>query len=351
MKILFLGDSKSYNTISWLSDLKNEIKSIDIEIISLANDGLNKNFLSKILILFSFLQKTKQTIKTFDPDILIAYRTTSYGFLGSLTGFHPFVVAQQGQSDLSLKKGFKRFILSKLRKLCLKKADLIHVWTLHQKKSVLKNNIPEQKILLKPRGINLDIFSFNGSRDLKENHIIITRSLYPEYNHLKLIRVIENLISINCNFKLSIVGKGPQKDNIIKIINDLKLNDNIIMHGSLSQVEVSNLLKKSKIYVSLNMIEGLSASLIEAMACGCVPIVADIPGNSIINNKLNGFRVDVNDVKEISCIMNEILIEDEKRLKIIAENKKIVNEQFDSKKNLKIFTDNYKNLIDNYRNA
>ena len=227
MKILFLGDSKSYNTISWLSDLKNEIKSIDIEIISLANDGLNKNFLSKILILFSFLQKTKQTIKTFDPDILIAYRTTSYGFLGSLTGFHPFVVAQQGQSDLSLKKGFKRFILSKLRKLCLKKADLIHVWTLHQKKSVLKNNIPEQKILLKPRGINLDIFSFNGSRDLKENHIIITRSLYPEYNHLKLIRVIENLISINCNFKLSIVGKGPQKDNIIKIINDLKLNDNI----------------------------------------------------------------------------------------------------------------------------
>ena len=61
--------------------------------------------------------------------------------------------------------------------------------------------------------------------------------------------------------------------------------------------------------------------------------------------------MDVNDVKEISCIMNEILIEDEKRLKIIGENKKIVNEQFDSKKNLKIFTDNYKNLIDNYRNA
>jgi len=46
------------------------------------------------------------------------------------------------------------------------------------------------------------------------------------------------------------------------------------------------------VYVSLVSIEGVSASLLEAMACGIFPIVPDIPANRLwIKDGVNGFLI------------------------------------------------------------
>ena len=49
------------------------------------------------------------------------------------------------------------------------------------------------------------------------------------------------------------------------------------------------LLQQSNIYISMPITEGVSASLFEAMACYCYPIVTDILGNkSWITHRENG---------------------------------------------------------------
>jgi len=44
--------------------------------------------------------KNKKIIKLHNPDIVIAERTTSYGFLAVLCGVKPAIIAQQGITDL-----------------------------------------------------------------------------------------------------------------------------------------------------------------------------------------------------------------------------------------------------------
>jgi len=51
-------------------------------------------------------------------------------------------------------------------------------------------------------------------------------------------------------------------------------------------------LRRSQVYVSLVSTEGVSSSLLEAMACGVFPIVPDIPANRLwIEDGKNGFLV------------------------------------------------------------
>jgi hypothetical protein len=56
---------------------------------------------NRILRIFEFkLAILKTGIKLQRPDMVIAERTTSYGFLAALSGVKPVAIAQQGITDL-----------------------------------------------------------------------------------------------------------------------------------------------------------------------------------------------------------------------------------------------------------
>lgn len=77
--------------------------------------------------------------------------------------------------------------------------------------------------------------------------------------------------------KLTLIGDGPEKDNILSLIKELGLSKHVILTGMVKNP--SEILKEADIFVFPSIIEGLSNSLIEAMASGLPCIATNIPGN------------------------------------------------------------------------
>jgi glycosyltransferase involved in cell wall biosynthesis len=92
--------------------------------------------------------------------------------------------------------------------------------------------------------------------------------------------------------------------------------------------------------------EGVSASLFEAMASNCYPIVTDIPGNrSWIKNRENGQLVTIDDFKTLAEEILWAFENKEIRKAAVLKNRQFVEENADYKTNMKIIADKYHELI------
>ncbi len=93
--------------------------------------------------------------------------------------------------------------------------------------------------------------------------------------------------------------------------------------------------------------EGVSASLFEAMACNCYPIVSDIPGNqSWITHRENGQLIEVDNIEMLAEELIWSFENPELRNQAIIRNRKFVEENATYNINMKIIADQYHELID-----
>lgn len=90
--------------------------------------------------------------------------------------------------------------------------------------------------------------------------------------------LLKSLKGLKCDidFVCSIVGEGPYRRNLEKMVEEYELTGKVLFKGWISPEKVVHLLKEAHIYVLPSHSEGLPNSLIEAMACGLPCIVTDI---------------------------------------------------------------------------
>ncbi|MEO8253335.1 MAG: glycosyltransferase [Flavobacterium sp.] len=346
-KILFLGESYRADAITWMKGLR---EFGDFEIICWELQTPNNSFLNRILrtLEFSFAPITiRKIIRQQKPDMLIAERTTSYGFLAALSGLKPTVIAQQGKTDLwpeySVTIPFKKL----LQNYAFKKATLIHAWGPIMAEHMKKSKVDMTKVLVLPKGIDLEKFENKNNSDSDKIQAIVTRSLLPEYRHDIILKAFGILHQKGIDFCLTIIGDGKQIDFLKTIVKELNIENKVIFTGKIPNTELPKLLQESNIYISMPITEGVSASLFEAMACGCYPIVSSISGNqSWINHRENGQLITVDDFEMLA---NEILWAFENRAirnEAIIKNRKFIEDQVNYKTNMKIIADKYHELID-----
>ncbi len=99
-KILFLGETYRADAQTWMNGLREfgDFELVSWELKTPSNGGFNRLF-RIIEYAFSWI-RLLQLIRKEQPDMVIAERTTSYGFLAALSGIRPVVIAQQGITDL-----------------------------------------------------------------------------------------------------------------------------------------------------------------------------------------------------------------------------------------------------------
>jgi len=92
---------------------------------------------------------------------------------------------------------------------------------------------------------------------------------------LKLTQALCQVVNIVPGVEALIVGEGSARAEIQEI---LQKDPNLPVHlvGFVDQEQVKNYLLQSHVFVLLSDYEGLPVSLIEAMACGLVPVCLDI---------------------------------------------------------------------------
>ena len=278
--------------------------------------------------------------------MVIAERTTSYGYLAAISGLKPMAIAQQGITDLWPHNSPLYIFKKRLQDYAFKKADLIHAWGNSMAEHMKESNVDMDKVMILPKGINLDFFEFNDASDGTLINAVVTRSLEPEYKHDLILKAFSIVKQKNIPFKLTIIGDGTELKKLKWLAKELKIDNEVNFVGRINNNDIPKFLQQANFYISTPITEGVSASLFEAMASGCLPIVSDLPGNrSWIQQKENGILVTIENEFNLAEEIEWAFKNTNFTKKAIVENRKFVEENANYKINMKKIAFTYHDLI------
>jgi glycosyltransferase involved in cell wall biosynthesis len=106
-----------------------------------------------------------------------------------------------------------------------------------------------------------------------------------------------------------------------------------------------DLLPQAHVYVSVPESDATALSTLEAMACGCFPVVSDLPSqDGLITDGVNGFRVPVGDPVRLAEKIALALSKPELRRAAAISNQALVRSQGLLEPNMQILEGWYRKL-------
>ena len=344
-RILFFGETYRADAITWINGLK-EFGDFEIVTWELKTSSNGFNRIIRLFELAKAILTIKSIVKKFNPDMVIAERTTSYGYLAAISGLKPMAIAQQGITDLWPHNSPLYIFKKRLQNYAFKKADLIHAWGNSMAEHMKVSNVDMDKVMILPKGINLDFFQFNDASDGTLINAVVTRSLEPEYKHDLILKAFSIVKQKSIPFKLTIIGDGTELKKLKWLAKELKIDNEVNFVGRINNNDIPKFLQQANFYISTPITEGVSASLFEAMASGCLPIVSDLPGNrSWIQQKENGILVTIENEFKLAEEIEWAFKNTDFTKKAIVENRKFVEENANYKINMKKIAFTYHDLI------
>ena len=110
---------------------------------------------------------------------------------------------------------------------------------------------------------------------------------------LKLTKAFCDASKVNSNLEFSIYGNGDKEQSISALINHERASKNVKLFKALPPKEIINKIQEHHVFTLMSDYEGMPIALMEAMACGVVPICLNEESgiNEIIQHGVNGFIV------------------------------------------------------------
>ncbi len=152
-----------------------------------------------------------------------------------------------------------------------------------------ERNLPQmfRKVLLHNA---VDLKVFRNYSSFASNQITLIGSLVENKGHLLAIYTINELKNRGIDVKLNCLGDGIERKKLEKLVNELKLEKEIVFHGNIDSPET--FLQHSFCYLLTSKSEAFGLTIIEAMACGLPVVCTDGKGNrDLIQEGENGFMV------------------------------------------------------------
>jgi len=354
MKLCFVADANHANAANWLeyfaTELKHEIHVISCTKVTRKIKGiiLHELITGHKLLMLTKIPALRWLFRLIAPDLVIAYRVQSYGFLSACTGFHPLVLVAQGRKivwppDSPIMAWFCRY--------AIRRADWILSWAEHMTQRLIELGANPGIIDTFPRGVRPELFFPKPSSVARNGQIMITtRTLEPEYKHADIIHAMRDLVKIVPGVKYQIAGEGRTKPYLEKIVAKFGLNSHVEFLGYVPTMSLPERLRQAEVYVSAFLEDGVSMSLLEAMACGLLPVVPDIEPNRLwIQDGVNGLLFIPDDLSSLAQKLRDALSNPALRLKAREHNVKLIHEKVNWHTNMRRIEARFLQIIAQFR--
>jgi len=277
--------------------------------------GVNKSF-NKQGIQFNYL-KRKHNNKVIVPWSLffkIKKLNPDYVYIQSLAYPHFILLL-----SLFLKNNCKVIVQdhadsypSGLKKTVFKWADkIIDLYFFTSKKMTIKYVeegliSSESKIIECVEGSTQ--FKFNPNPKKDPDLFLWVGRLDSNKDPLTILKAFKKYAVHNPKAKLKMFYENDQLLSKIKLfVDNSSLSQNVDLMGKIPHKELEQWYQKSTFFILGSHKEGGPISLVEAMACGCIPIVTNIaPFQAMTNNGDCGLLFSPGDYKELSQQLNKI---------------------------------------------
>lgn len=356
MTICLLGDNGSVHVQKWVEALS-LYPGIALHVISFnVNVKFNnvhyhelKPFFNNKFDYFWNIPRLKRLIKSIQPDILHSHYATSYGFMGAVIDFHPYIITGWG-SDIF--DSPRNYLMRLILKYSFTKADAITVLTQITLKEISK--LTDKKVELVPFGVDLNKFTKQTPGNNSDTFRIGTiRTLSAKYGVEYLVRAFARLYLIYPKLKLEIVGDGLQMKFLQALALELGIADRIVFHGYISQTtdfkKYIGLLQSFDVFVIPSILdsETFGVAAVEASACSIPVIGTEIGGlPEVIDENVTGLLVPVKNSERLAEAIEKIYLNKRLRQFLGQNGRKKTERLYNWSHNVKKMADIYYKVIE-----
>lgn len=216
--------------------------------------------------------------------------------------------------------------------------DLIQRW-----------GVPEEKCTLIPLGIEVEHFGPGSIRgfDAPLRLVYMGRLDEGPKGVMLLPRIAAGLTESGVEYRLDIVGDGPDRDRLEAAFASADLLDRTTFHGALERDNTLPILQRAHVFLLASRYEAQSWALLETMSCGCVPVVSRIRGvtDFPITHGVNGFLCAVGKAPEFSSAVAR-LAENRNELRALSQAaSRTVRERFSVTRAVRAYSALFEKLL------
>ena len=155
---------------------------------------------------------------------------------------------------------------------------------------------------------------------IREQCIVNCCRLKPQKNLDLLIDAFADIADDYPGLRLEIYGEGPERQHLEAKISNMRLQDRILLPGYTQNAFAT--MHRAMMFVSSSDYEGISNSMLEALAIGTPTLCTDCPpggARETITDGVNGLLVPTGDQKALAAAMRRLL-DDPQLLEQISRN-------------------------------
>lgn len=276
------------------------------------SEGVKKYFLpqgeKRKLLTIKKIIALRKILKKIKPDYVISLGFSyKYLFFGNLLKKYNFILSERNDPTQLYSKAYLKIV-----NYCLERSEKV-VFQTEWAKSLFPDSI-QIKSAVVPNPINESILSpYFGKRKKK---VVAYSRLTKQKNIPMLLNAFKIMLNTHPEYILEIYGRGECEKDMKEYAANIGIADKVFFMGF--QKNVHEQIKDAAMYVSSSDFEGISNSMLEAMAIGLPSICTDCPvggARMFINSGKNGWLVPVGAVDRLAETM--IYVADNEQ---IAEN-------------------------------
>ncbi|MCX5805016.1 MAG: glycosyltransferase family 4 protein [Proteobacteria bacterium] len=287
----------------------------------------------------------RRILRSFKPDIVVAFRTQNEGYVAALTGIHPWVLFTQGSDFIYMANRHR--LHAWLTSITAQRADALMTdcqrdIDLAKQYGFSKNN--PSLLLPGNGGVDLSIYQPGVAASQRERWVVYPRGLAP---FIRLDTLLQSILMLqkepdysDIRYKLFVTTAVIPK--VESMVHRQRLNMNKIeILPFTSQNKFAAFLQKSAVIVSPSLTDGTPNSMLEAMACGAFPVISDLESiREWIRHGENGLLFDPTQPQDLTNCLKVAIDNVVLRQQAQEQNLEIIHKRADYKQvmpKLKLF--------------
>jgi glycosyltransferase involved in cell wall biosynthesis len=213
----------------------------------------------------------------------------------------------------------------------------------------LIERVPARKVCVIRNGIDLAAFpTAPAPRPARGNRAIHVARLNLVKDQRTLLRAARLVADAEPAFRLDLVGDGPARAEVEALRTELALDGHVRFLGY--REDVRDLLAAADFFVLSSVSEGISLTLLEAMAMGLPVAATDVGGNrEVVAQGETGLLVPAQSPAALAEAMLVFLRNPERARRMGAAGRRRVEERFDLRRVVREYEALYLNLLEKKR--
>jgi glycosyltransferase involved in cell wall biosynthesis len=110
--------------------------------------------------------------------------------------------------------------------------------------------------------------------------------------------ILTGCVARGLDVTLDVLGDGPDRQALERAFRDAGVSGRVRLHGMVAPGDVLEAFLRSDVLLMPSFFEGLPVTLLEAQACGCVPVASLLPGitDLVVKTGISGELAPIGDI-------------------------------------------------------